>query len=133
MHSSSFKLGRPLLNEVFYLHPHTVLDRIQAPMLIVHGTKDTFIPVDSSRWAATQLTVEHRLIEIHGAQHGFAVHNDPAYAEPQTQRWQACVVKSATAWVAASARTRIGSVHGPLWDAWASVSIRNPSRSSHAA
>jgi alpha-beta hydrolase superfamily lysophospholipase len=99
-HSSSFKLGRPLLNEVFYLRPHTVLDRIQAPTLIVHGTKDTFISVDSSRWAAAQLTVEHRLIEIHGAQHGFAVHNDPAYAEPQTQRWQAAVVESTTAWVA---------------------------------
>ncbi|MBV9013028.1 MAG: hypothetical protein JO272_13440, partial [Pseudonocardiales bacterium] len=42
-HSPSFKLGRPLLNEVFYLCPHTVLDRIQTPTLIVHGTRDTFI------------------------------------------------------------------------------------------
>jgi uncharacterized protein len=97
VHSSSFKLGRPLLNEVFYLCPHTVLDRIQAPTLIVHGTKDTFISVDSSRWAAEQLTAEHRLIEIDGAEHGFAVHNDPADAETQTQWWQACVVESATA------------------------------------
>lgn len=65
----------------------------------MHSTKDTFIPVDSSRWAAEQLTVERRLIEIDGAQHGFAVHDDPTYAEPQTQRWQAGVVESATAWV----------------------------------
>jgi len=99
-HSPSFKLGRPLLNEVFYLRPHDVLDRIQAPTLIVHGTKDTFIPVESSRWVAEQLTVEHRLIEIDGAQHGFAVHDDPAYAEPQTKLWQASVVESVTAWVA---------------------------------
>jgi uncharacterized protein len=95
-HSPSFKLGRPLLNEVFYLHPHTALGRIQAPTLIVHGTKDTFIPVDSSRWATKQLTVEHQLIEIDGAQHGFAVHDDPTYAEPQTQRWQARVILSRT-------------------------------------
>lgn len=99
-HSPSFKLGRPLLNEVFYLRPHTVLDRIQAPTLIVHGSKDTFIPIESSRWAAEQLAAEHQLIELDGAQHGFAVHDDPAYAEPQTQLWQASVVESVTAWVA---------------------------------
>lgn len=99
-HSPSFKLGRSLLNEVFYLRPHTVLDRIQAPTLIVHGSKDTFIPIESSRWAASRLTVEHQLIEIDGAQHGLAVHDDPAYAEPQTQLWQASVVQTVTAWIA---------------------------------
>ena len=44
-HSPTFKLGRPLLNEVFYLRPHTMLGDIQVPTLIVHGTEDT-----SSRW-----------------------------------------------------------------------------------
>jgi pimeloyl-ACP methyl ester carboxylesterase len=99
VHSPTFKLGRPLLNEVFYLQPHTVLGDIQAPTLIVHGTKDTFISVESSRWAAQQLTVEHRLIEIDGAQHGFAVHDDPSYANPQSQRWQAEVIRSVADWI----------------------------------
>jgi uncharacterized protein len=99
-HSPSFKLGRPLLNEVFYLRPHTVLDLIRAPTLIVHGSKDTFVPIESSRWAVEQLAAECQLIELDGAQHGFAVHGDPAYAEPQTQLWQASVVEAVTAWVA---------------------------------
>ncbi|HEV7443467.1 MAG TPA: alpha/beta fold hydrolase [Steroidobacteraceae bacterium] len=99
VHSPTFKLGRPLLNEVFYLQPHTVLGDIQAPTLIVHGTKDTFIPVESSRWAAQQLAVEHRLIEIDGAQHGFAVHDDPSYANPQSQQWQAEVIRSVADWI----------------------------------
>lgn len=50
-HSPTFKLGRSLLNKIFYLRPHTVLEDIQVPTLIVHGTNDTFIPVESSRWA----------------------------------------------------------------------------------
>jgi hypothetical protein len=99
VHSPTFKLGRPLLNELFYLQPHAVLSGIQAPTLIVHGTKDTFIPVESSRWAAQQLAVEHRLIEIDGAQHGFAVHDDPGYANPQSQQWQAEVIRTVTEWI----------------------------------
>lgn len=98
-HSPTFKLGRALLNEVFYIRPHMVLPDIQAPTLIVHGTKDTFIPVESSRWAAKQLTTEHRLIEVDGAQHGFAVHDDPSYAHPQSQRWQADVIHAVAAWI----------------------------------
>jgi uncharacterized protein len=99
VHSPTFKLGRPLLNELFYLQPHAVLDGIQAPTLIVHGTKDTFIPVESSRWATQQLAVEHRFIEIDGAQHGFAVHDDPSYANPQSQQWQAEVIRSVADWI----------------------------------
>jgi pimeloyl-ACP methyl ester carboxylesterase len=99
VHSPTFKLGRPLLNEVVYLQPHTVLGDIRAPTLLVHGTQDTFIPVESSQWAAQQLRAEHRLIEIEGAQHGFAVHDDPRYAHPQSQQWQAEVICSVTNWI----------------------------------
>ena len=42
---------------------------------------------------------EARLIEIDGAQHGFAVHDDPLYRDPQTQEWQASVIRSVTAWL----------------------------------
>lgn len=99
VHSPTFKLGRPLLNEIFYLQPHTVLGDIQAPTLIVHGTKDTFIPVESSRWAVEQLAAKHRLIEMDGAQHGFAVHDDPTYANLQSQQWQAEVIRAVADWI----------------------------------
>jgi pimeloyl-ACP methyl ester carboxylesterase len=99
-HSPAFKLGRALLNEIFYLNPRQALSELTTPTLLVHGTRDTFVPVESSRAAAGQITrAEARLIEIDGAQHGFAVHDDPLYREPQTQQWQASVIRSVTAWL----------------------------------
>jgi pimeloyl-ACP methyl ester carboxylesterase len=91
-HSPTFKLGRALLNEVFYLHPHRALPDIQASTLFIHGTNDTFVPVDSSRWGAKQMKAPARLLEIEGSQHGFAVHDDPQYENPQSQQWQAEVI-----------------------------------------
>ena len=99
-HSPAFKLGRALLNEIFYLNPQLALGELAAPALFVHGTGDTFVPVESSRAAVGQITkAEAQLIEIDGAQHGFAVHDDPLYREPQTQQWQAFVIRSVTAWL----------------------------------
>jgi pimeloyl-ACP methyl ester carboxylesterase len=98
-HSPTFKLGRPILNEVFWLHPRHELRTIVAPTLIVHGTEDTFVPVESSRQAAKQLTCEHRLFELDGAQHGFAVHDDPSYSNPQSQAWQAEVIEAVQKWL----------------------------------
>lgn len=100
-HSPTFKLGRPILNEVFWLQPRVVLGEITAPTLIVHGTEDTFISVESSRLADKQITCEHRLLELEGAQHGFAVHDDPEYAHPQSQAWQAEVIEGVRDWLTA--------------------------------
>jgi alpha-beta hydrolase superfamily lysophospholipase len=69
--------GRPILNEVFWFQPLSVLGEISAPTLVVHGTKDTFVPIESSREAMAQFKAEHKLVEIEGSQHGFAVHDDP--------------------------------------------------------
>ncbi|MEV5719367.1 alpha/beta fold hydrolase [Amycolatopsis mediterranei] len=98
-HSPSFKLSRALLNEVFWLDARGALSDIQAPTLIVHGTKDTFIPVESSRDADRRLTAPHRLLELEGAQHGIAVHDDPTYADPQSQAWQAEVITAVRDWL----------------------------------
>jgi pimeloyl-ACP methyl ester carboxylesterase len=101
-HSPSFKLGRCLLNEVFYLRPHESLKDLTTPTLIVHGTRDTFIPVESSREYARQISAPATLLEVEGAQHGFAVHDDPGYLDPQTQEWQAFVIRSVAEWITTS-------------------------------
>jgi pimeloyl-ACP methyl ester carboxylesterase len=101
-HSPTFRLGRALLNEVFYIQPHRELGKVIMPTLIVHGTRDTFIPVESSRAAVAEIAGEAKLIEIDGAQHGFAVHDDPQYLDPQTQEWQAFVIQAATEWLASA-------------------------------
>ncbi|WP_432830661.1 alpha/beta hydrolase [Dactylosporangium sp. CA-092794] len=98
-HSPTFRLGRPLLNEVFYLRPDLELAAIDVPTLFVHGTNDTFVPVDSSRRYIQQIRAETRLVEVDGAQHGIAVDNDPAYQNPQTLAWQASVIRTLTDWL----------------------------------
>ncbi|WP_409179979.1 alpha/beta hydrolase [Amycolatopsis sp. VS8301801F10] len=98
-HGAGFRLGRALLNEAFWFEARENLPRITAPTLLVHGTEDTFVPVESSRAADRELTCEHRLVQLEGAQHGFAVHDDPQYADPQTQAWQRQVIREVREWL----------------------------------
>jgi uncharacterized protein len=95
----SLRHGRPILNEVFWFEPLTALGEIRAPTLVVHGTKDTFVPVETSRDAVPLLHAPHRLVEIEGSQHGFAVHDDPQYLNPQSQEWQAFVIRTVAGWI----------------------------------
>ena len=99
-HSPTFKLGRPLLNEVFYLRPDQAFEQILSPTLVLHGTRDTFIPMESSREYVSKIPAASRLIEIEGAQHGIAVHDDPRYLDPRTQEWQAAAIRDIAEWVA---------------------------------
>jgi uncharacterized protein len=98
-HNPSFKLGRALLNEVFYLRPHEAIGELAVPTLVIHGTRDTFIPVESSRAAVQRIEGDVELLEIEGAQHGIAVFDDPQYLDPQTQAWQREVVVAICTWV----------------------------------
>lgn len=47
------------------------------------------------------LKCEHRFLEIEDAQHGIAVHDDPTYADPQSQAWQAQVIQAVGDWLLA--------------------------------
>jgi pimeloyl-ACP methyl ester carboxylesterase len=100
-HSPTFRHGRTIYNEVFWLRPDTVLDEIQAPTLIVHGTADTLVPIDTSLAAMDVLNDRSRLEQIDGAQHGFAVDGDPTYVDPQSQVWQAHVIHQVAQWITA--------------------------------
>ncbi len=97
-HSPTFKLGRALLNELFYLRPDEEIAAVSAPTLLVHGTGDTFIPVESSRRYAS-LMQRSELLEIDGAQHGIAMHDDPQYLHPQTRAWQASTIQGIATWL----------------------------------
>lgn len=97
-HNPNFKLSRPLLNEVFYLRPDEAIGELAVPTLFIHGTRDTFIPVESTRAAVQRIKGEVELLEIDGAQHGIAVFDDPQYLDPQTQMWQAQVVSEIATW-----------------------------------
>lgn len=101
-HSPTVRHSRAFLNEVFWINPIAVVSTITIPTLIVHGTRDTFVPIEMSRSAAALLTCDHRLVEIPGAQHGFAVHDDPEYVDPQSQAWQRQVIELVLDWLTAT-------------------------------
>ncbi|MGA5134854.1 alpha/beta hydrolase [Streptomyces olivoreticuli] len=105
---SPFELGRALLNEVPYLVPEVFLAAVRAAALLVHGTKDTFVPVESSRRYVSVLGGPAELHELDGAQHGFAVHEDPQYLHPQTQAWQAEVIERVTRFLTGWPEVRSG-------------------------
>jgi very-short-patch-repair endonuclease len=46
-----------------------------------------------------RFTTERKLVEIEGAQHGFAVHDDPRYPNLQSQKWQAFVIRTVADWI----------------------------------
>jgi pimeloyl-ACP methyl ester carboxylesterase len=77
-----------------------VLAAVRAPVLMVHGTADTFVPVESSRRFRPMLGGPAELVELDGAQHGFAVHEDPRYLDPQTQAWQREVISRVSEFLA---------------------------------
>ncbi|MFJ2782120.1 alpha/beta hydrolase [Kitasatospora sp. NPDC087315] len=96
-----FETGRGLLNEVFFLEPEAICAAVRVPVLIVHGTKDTFVPVELSRRYGPLFGAGAELYELEGAQHGFAVHDDPTYAHPQSQAWQREVIAKVSDFLAA--------------------------------
>ncbi|MEU4507380.1 alpha/beta fold hydrolase [Streptomyces sp. NPDC024089] len=96
---SPFKLNRALLNEVFYLDTPAILAGVRAPVLMVHGTEDTFVPVESSRRHQSMFSGPVELVELEGAQHGFAVHEDPQYLDPQSRAWQREVIERVSAFL----------------------------------
>ncbi|MGK8503767.1 alpha/beta hydrolase [Nocardia araoensis] len=95
----TLKHGRPLLNEVFWLKPNEVLDEIKMPTLVVHGNADTLVPIEGSRAAVAEFTAPAELVEIEGSQHGFAVHDDPQYLNPRSQKYQAEVISLVAEWL----------------------------------
>jgi hypothetical protein len=98
-YSPTFRHGRALLNEVFWLQPHAVLDRIVAPTLVVHGTADTLVPIEGTMAAMPLLNAASELLRIEGAQHGFAIDGDPTYLDSRSQAWQAQVIGAVVEWV----------------------------------
>lgn len=65
-HGPGIRHGRAFLNEAFWVRPSFVFGEILPPTLIVHGTKDDRVPVESSRAAARRLKAGDVLVEIDG-------------------------------------------------------------------
>jgi hypothetical protein len=65
-HGPGVRHGRAFLNEAFWVRPSFVFGEILPPTLIVHGTKDERVPIESSRAAARRLKADDVLVEVDG-------------------------------------------------------------------
>ncbi|MBH0779144.1 alpha/beta hydrolase [Nocardia bovistercoris] len=97
-HTPDDSHSRPFLNELFWIQPQEVIPEVRTPTLLVHGTMDTSIPIHTTRTAAENFRTPHRLVEIDGADHGFAIPSDPQFLDPQTRKWQAFVIRAVRDW-----------------------------------
>ena len=76
--SKKFRIGKALIDEIISIEPFKKLEKIDIPVLFVHGDKDTYIPYEDSvkyhKW-----TPKGILLTVEGAEHGF--HDKPEWQE----------------------------------------------------
>ena len=78
-----FRANRPDQDDIASMHQAVLnLDNPtpswpgpRRPELSDDSDKDTFVSIDASREAVQRFATKHKLVEIEGAQHGFAVHD----------------------------------------------------------
>ena len=93
-----FKLGAPMVNELLSFDPVKGLPSLNKPILFIHGTKDTVVPIEGTRESYSQ-TKDCELIEVAGAQHGFT---DPATDDPHSEKSRKIrqsVTESTISWI----------------------------------
>lgn len=98
-YSATLRHGRAIFHEAFWFDVAGAIPRITAPTLLVHGTADTLVPFETTVAALPGFTAPHEFVPIEGAQHGFAVHDDPRYLQPQSMRWQEFVIGEVARWL----------------------------------
>ena len=81
-HGPGVRHGRAFLNEAFWVRPSFVFGEILPPTLIVHGTKDERVPVESSRAAVRRLKADDVLVEIDGS-----CEENEAFVTEQVVEW----------------------------------------------
>ena len=69
-----FTVGKRYYQERLSVDQKAILSRIKCPSLILHGSKDTIIPLRHSEKALKYLPEGSRLWIIHEADHSFATH-----------------------------------------------------------
>jgi alpha-beta hydrolase superfamily lysophospholipase len=97
-HYDVLRLGRPLINELFFVQPHLEMSKVQVPTLTIHGTRDSKIPYDVTQ-QYYRVNSECRLLTIDGADHEFAKPGDDEFKDPQTVAWQDYAIDNAAEWI----------------------------------
>ncbi|MBN2472924.1 MAG: alpha/beta fold hydrolase [Anaerolineae bacterium] len=81
-----FRLGVALIEELKWIKPLELLDRIQCPVLTLHGDQDHYVPYEvSAKYAGFNAVSE--FVTVSGALHGFQTPDDRAIVIPRTVDW----------------------------------------------
>lgn len=65
-----FKIGRALFKEMKRTFPYRAMKKIFVPTLVIHGSKDTYVPYEDPKNYLQNLKRLSELITIEGAEHG---------------------------------------------------------------
>ena len=95
---NEFRIGRPLLNELFHIRPHEKLKDLRVPLLTIHGDADSMVPHNIAK-ARTQECPRSEFITVEGADHGFTRPGDEEFDHPDTLRFRDAVFAKALEWM----------------------------------
>jgi len=75
-----FQLGNDLLKEFKQLNPGEALLKLKEPVLIIHGTKDSYVPYSVAKYYGERCR-NGKFLPINGADHGFEGFEKRVYSE----------------------------------------------------
>ena len=93
-----FRIGRPLLNELFFIRPQEKIKDLGVPLLTMHGDADSMVPHDTAK-ERTQECAGSEFVTVRGADHGFTHPGDEEFDHPETLRFRAAVFERALEWM----------------------------------
>ena len=98
LHHGSFRMGRALINELFYVKPFEKISDIMIPILTIHGDKDSMVPINVSKKFAKS-NKKSEFMSIKGADHGFTNPDDEDFTHPNTLQFRSIVFNKVLSWI----------------------------------
>ena len=102
-----FRMGRPLLDELFFIRPQEKIKDLGVPLLTMHGGADGAVPHDTAK-ERTRECAGSEFVTVSGADHGFAHPGDEEFDHPETLRFRAGVFEKAPEWMEKTAWPQAG-------------------------
>jgi uncharacterized protein len=93
-----FKLGANLIEEFKLIKPYELLSKLDCPVLMIHGDKDTMVPYKISK-KYSSINKKSEFITLKGADHGFIAINDETGESKESYKNKKFVIDKIMEWV----------------------------------
>ncbi|MBU4246589.1 MAG: alpha/beta fold hydrolase, partial [Nanoarchaeota archaeon] len=84
---ASHKIKKPYFDEMKQFRPIEEISKINAPLLVIHGTADDRVNISSSKELTEKANEPKKLVIINGADHHFAGYNNTMQLINETVKW----------------------------------------------